>query len=313
VEQKDFTSTTKGNDHLALGFLKVTSLITTEEQTLPYALVYRGRGESSRTLVGTPLIEADFVKSKPAVLDYFDAQTVGEFFDYCRKLWNAEVFTLADMFFEKRQAVIELLLEDSLAQISASYAHIYARQKGILQNLRALHLPIPEEFAVPARHTLSRRLLREIERLRNTTKESPYRHSIDIVQTADYLGLKLNVQKVSRIFQSMLESRLAALRASLSANVCQELLRLTQIGDRLKLELNETPIQNLIYFILQERITPLIDDMLASEGDGNYESQYAVLDMVLRLAYRFNFTTKIYKDRLKAVEQALSQDPRFWP
>jgi len=43
------------------------------------------------------------------------------------------------------------------------------------------------------------------------------------------------------------------------------------------------------------------------------EGRYALLDMFLRLAYRFNFNIKIYKDRLKAVEQALSQDPRFWP
>jgi len=310
VERKELTSASRGGDHLAIGLLKIASAITTEEQLLPYALVYRGRGESIRTLVGTAAAE-EYEKSKQPLVDYFGAHETEEFFDHCRKAWTAEVFTLADVFFEKRQAIIELLLEDSLAQITASYAHIYARHKGILQILRALHLPIPEEFAVPARHILSQRLLREVERLRNTTKESSYRQGIDIVQTANYLGLKLNVQKASRIFQEMLESRLAALRAHLDTTICEELLQLTHIGERLKLELNEVPIQNLLYFILQEQITPFIDNMLMTETRD--EAQYALLDMVLRLAYRFNFNIKIYKDRMKPVEQAMSQDPKYWP
>lgn len=310
VERRDLASAAKGSENLSLGFLKITSLITSEEQNLPYALVYRGRGESMRTMVGAPLALEEFVNSKQGLLDYFSAHDSAAFLESCRKAWKAEAFTLADMFFEKRQAIIDLLLEDRLAQINATYAQIYSRHKGILLNLREYNVPVPEQFAVPVRHVLGYRLLREIQRLRDVTNEHAYRHCLDIADMARALGLQLSVRKASRIFQEMLESRLVALRANLDAKLCDDILRLTHIGDRLKLDLNESPIQNLIYFILQEQITPLIDRMLEAERD---EGRYALLDMFLRLAYRFNFNIKIYKDRLKAVEQALSQDPRFWP
>ncbi len=313
VERVESQTATRGNENLEVGLVKIASQITTEEQMIPFALTHRGRGEWVRTLVGGAESVEAYAKSKPALLDQFAQQGSAEFFENCRRAWNAEVFTMADMFFERRQSVIDLVLEDRLEQITASYAQIYARHKGILQNLRALHLPIPEEFAVPARHILSHRLLREIERLRNVTKESAYRQCVDIVQTASYLGLKLNVRKASHIFQEMIESRLTSLRKSLDATICEDLLHFTQMGERLKLDLNEMTTQNLLYFILQEQVIPLIDKLVASGLDGSDEAQYGLLDMVLRLAYRFNFNIKMYKDRLKPVEQAMSQDPKYWP
>lgn len=311
IERDDFASASAGNYTLALGRVKITSVITTDDQHLAFALVYRGRGESIRSVVGSAGTEENYQKSKKLLLEYFGTHDGAEFFDYCRKVWTAEAFTLADMFFEKRQAIIDLLLEDRLAQIKASFAQIYARHKGILQNLRELNLPIPEEFAMPARHTLSDRLLREVERLRDITKESAYRRSLDIARSASKLGLQLNVHKASRIFQDMLQSRLSSLRTNLDAAVCEDLLRLTQIAERLKLELNEAPIQTELYFVLQDQIMPLIDKMLlAQERD---ENNYALIETVMRLAYRYNFNIKIYKDRIKPLEQAMSQDPRFWP
>jgi hypothetical protein len=108
----------------------------------------------------------------------------------------------------------------------------------------------------------------------------------------------------------MIEQRLQQLFNNSTATACEELLVLVDIADRLKLTLDEASIQNQIFSILHERLDGFIDRILASpqiEQDYNYVSNF------LRLAYRFNFNIKAYKDRLKPVEQAWSQDPRYWP
>jgi len=55
---------------------------------------------------------------------------------------------------------------------------------------------------------------------------------------------------------------------------------------------------------------PLIERVVSGKDSGN---SYELVTELLRLAYKLNFNIDEYKQRLKPLEERLSQDPRFWP
>jgi FKBP-type peptidyl-prolyl cis-trans isomerase (trigger factor) len=191
-----------------------------------------------------------------------------------------------------------------------------------MQALRGLGAALPAELSVPARYTLSQRLREEVEKLHpdlsldatsrkvGVTDPEAYKPCLEIARAAQRLGLPLDNESASRVFQEMIEQRLQHLFNHAATESCKEILALVEIADRLKLALDEASIQNQIFSFLNERVDAMIDRILAA---AQIEPEYDAVSDFLRLAYRFNFNIKRYKDRLKPLEQAWSQDPRYWP
>jgi hypothetical protein len=186
--------------------------------------------------------------------------------------------------------------------------------------IRGLGAPLPMELSVPARYTLSQRLRREVEQLRDVTKPEAYKRCFEIARAAHRLGLQLDNQNALQLFQEMIEQRLQNLRNNFAADGCKEIVFLVDTADRLKLALDEAALQNQIFFILKDRLGEAIDRLLAAPVVAASPQQhtptledYNHISDFLHIAYRFNFNIKAYKDRLKPLEQEWSQDPRYWP
>ncbi|MDZ7291293.1 MAG: DUF3536 domain-containing protein [candidate division KSB1 bacterium] len=307
---------------LMIGRAEVESGITTERRAYAFALINRGAGEGVKCFVrldepARPGAAWSYGEARDALMADFH-EIEDEIFDALPLRWGGETFGLADMLFEERQQVIDILLKDRLSEIGAVYSQIFTHYRSLMEALHGLGAPLPVELSVPARYTLSQRLREEVEKLRpdlslenvGVTDPETYKHCLEIARTAHRLGLQLDNESASRVFQETIEQRLHHLFNDTAAQSCKEILMLVDIADRLKLALEEASIQNQIFAVLHERIDGLIDRVLASS---QIEQDYDYVSDFLRLAYRFNFNIKSYKDRLKPIEQAWSQDPRYWP
>ncbi len=292
-----------------IGRAEVESGITTVKRAYAFALVNRGAGEGVKSFVRRDDGSWNYAESREALLNDFH-KLEHEIVDELPRRWGGVAYDLRDMLAEERQQVIDILLQDRLSEIGGIYSHIYTQYRSLMQALRGLGATLPAELSVPARYTLSLRLREEVQKLRNVTNPEAYKPCLEVARAAQRLGLQLDNRSASRVFQDMIEERLQHLfNNSLDAS-CKELLALVDIADRLKLELDEPSIQNQIFSILHERIDGLIDRIFAA---AQIEQEYDTVSDFLRLAYRFNFNIKRFKDRLKPLEQAWSQDPRYWP
>ncbi|MDL1875804.1 hypothetical protein FBQ85_11635 [Cytophagia bacterium CHB2] len=108
----------------------------------------------------------------------------------------------------------------------------------------------------------------------------------------------------------MIEHRLQDLYENFNADGCREILSLIDITQKLNLRLAQDHAQNLIFVLLQERVLPLIEAVAANPQN---KSDYALSSDFLQIAYHFGFNIKIYKDRLKELEDRLADDPSIWP
>ncbi|MCI0693204.1 DUF3536 domain-containing protein [candidate division KSB1 bacterium] len=321
INRTDLVEKRTENTTFMIGRAEVESGITTVKRAYAFALLNRGAGEGVKSFVKRDDGSWNYAESREALINDFH-KLEHEIVDELPRRWGGEAYDLRDMLAEERQQVVDILLQDRLSAISGIYSHIYTQYRSLMQALRGLGAALPAELSVPARYTLSQRLRMEVEKLRpglsldatsrktGVTDPEAYKPCLEVARAAQRLGLQLDNESASRIFQEMIEQRLQHVFNNSAGASCKEILVLVDIADRLKLALDEPSIQNQIFSILNERVEAMIDRILAA---AQIEPEYDAVSDFLRLAYRFNFNIKRYKDRLKPLEQAWSQDPRYWP
>ncbi len=309
LERTDLVEKKLEDMTLMIGRAEITSGVTTEKRAYAFALVNRGAGEGVKSFVRRDDGSWNYAETREGLNSEF-LQRKNEILDELVKRWGGETFDMRDMLAEERQQVINILLGDRLSEVGEVYAHLYEQHRGMMQALRGFGAALPVEWSVPARYTLSRQLHEEVAKLRDVTDPEAYKRCLEIARAAQRLDLQLENQQATQLFQEMIEQRLRQLFNDGSGKTCKEIAALVDIADRLKLALDETSIQNHIFEILQQRIDGLIDRILAAP---QIEPEYDCVATFLGVALRFNFNIKSYKDRLKPLEQAWSQDPRYWP
>jgi hypothetical protein len=318
IQRSDLVEKRTEQTTLMIGRVEVQSGVTTSKHAYAFALINHGAGEGVKCFVRRVDGSADalagqagwnYAEAREALIADFSKHEL-KIIDELPQRWGGEAFDLGAMLAEERQQVISILLEGRLSEISEFYARIYTQNRHQMQALRELGAALPAELSVPARYTLSRQLREEIMKLHNVTDPEAYKPCLEIARAARRLGLQLENQQPSQLFQNMIEQRLQHLFNNGAGQACKEIAELVDIADKLKLALDETSIQNHIFAILQQHLDGLIDRILAAP---QIEQEYDCVSSFLNIAYRFNFNIKKYKDRLKPVEQAWSQDPRYWP
>jgi hypothetical protein len=309
INRTDLVEKRTEDTTLMVGRAEIESGITTEKRAYAFALVNRGAGEGVKSFVRRDDGSWNYGEAREALIVDFHKKE-HEILDELPQRWGGETFDMRDMLAEERQQVVNILLEGRLSEVGEFYSQLYGEYRGLMQALRGLGAALPVELSVPARYTLSRQLREEITKLHNVTEPEAYKHCLEIARAAQRLGLQLENQQASQLFQGMIEQRLRRLLENADGKACKEISTLVDIADRLKLVLDETSIQNHIFAILHQHVDGIIDRILAAS---QIEQEYDCVSNFLSIAYRFNFNIKSYKDRLKPLEQAWSQDPRYWP
>ncbi|MDZ7266288.1 MAG: DUF3536 domain-containing protein [candidate division KSB1 bacterium] len=308
LQREDLTTAAAAGAALLTGLVQAQSGITTERLRYGFALLKYGSVDTAQCFIRRVTGSWNYHAQRDALLQRFHAG--GDLAGYLQRHWAAQGYGLQNIFFEERQQVIHLMLQDRLDEIGEAYRKLYEDNRNLIRNLRDLGATIPEELRVPARYTLSLELRREIERLGETTEAEAYRRCLEIARTAEKLGIALDTNWAGQHLQAMLEKRLRALHNDFSAACCLEILSLIDIAQKLNLHLTPEPIQNTIFELLQERVQPLIDTVVA---DPQNRQAYELSTLFLQIAYHFNFDIKNYKDRMKTLEEQLAADPSLWP
>lgn len=293
-----------------IGRVQVLSRITRESWQLAYLLVDWHPGESifcSIRELGVD--EWHYDEAKAEIQKLIDSEQE-DFPERARAIWEGEIFTLADIFHDKKYELISVLAAKELPYVDKTYEEMYQRCKDTYLTLKQIGVPLPERLVMPAKYALSRLLTEEAESTRSVQGVRSFQKALDAVRMAGLLGIKLDTRRVCSIFQQRIEKNLRALARQFTFDIAVKIETLVETADRLKLGLDETPIQNLLYTVLQNRVKPAIESILLQPEDVH---AYKTVNEVLRIAYRFNFNIKIYKDRLKPYEEQINQDPNYWP
>jgi alpha-amylase/alpha-mannosidase (GH57 family) len=309
LQREDLAQGQTEHTRVQTGLVQVHSGVTDEQNTYGYALVKRSAADNVECHVRLVTTHWDYSRHRDDLLAKLP-EIENELTPYLQKHWGGKELGLMSMFFDERQQVIKMMLQGRLNQIGEGYRKLYEENSGLIRSLRELGAKIPEELRVPARYSLSRELRKELEAVGDAGEFDSYRRCFEIVRTAARLGLEFDTQWASQFLQTRLEKSCDDLYHDFKPETCRLVLLLIEVSQRLKLDLRLDTIQNRVFAILQERVPPLIEEIVAKP---EARDRYNLASDFLQVAYLFGFSIKPYKDRLQVIEQKLSEDPNLWP
>ena len=309
LQREDLAQAQTEQARVQTGLVHVHSGVTDEQNTFGYALVKRATADNVECHVRLVTPHWDYARHRDEILAKLPAME-DDLTEYLQKHWGGKVLGLLSMFFDERQQVIRMMLQGRLQHIGEGYRKLYEENSELIRSLREFGAKIPEELRVPARYTLSHELRAELENVGEASDLEAYRRCFEIARTASKLGLELDTKWVSGFLQAKLEKRLEDLQREFKTETCRPVLMLIEVSQRLKLEVRPDTIQNQIFALLQERLSPLVEEIVQQPDD---RERYNLASDFLQIAYHFGFNIKAYKDRLRMVEQKLAEDPNLWP
>ncbi|MBD3288872.1 DUF3536 domain-containing protein [candidate division KSB1 bacterium] len=305
IKRKDYEKKEGEHRSLTIGRLEVHSDLTKEREDFAFVLLYRSNKEY-RAVVSEMKAVPDYEQTKANVIESFE-KNENSFWENLIRQWGQRVYSVADILYEEREKLYRLLLKEKLDKLSQDYWNIYQENKHIIFELNDQHIPIPVELKLPVELGLSPRLEEEIKL---SIRDYNFDKAREIVQVAERLDLHLYKDRSQQFFQQTLEEKIRAIYHTLSRQQADEMLLILEIVSNLKLNIKETIIQNYIFKILREKVTPMIEDIL--EGDA-IDHRYYFISSILQIAFRLNFDISKYKQALKTLEQKLSNSPDYWP
>jgi len=203
-------------------------------------------------------------------------------FPLMREFFGDEYYALRDMFHEERQRILTQVLTKELDSYGDIYARMYDETRQTVEDAINEGLVAPWEFRKAAENTLSKRLRRALERLRDGLHDEAEREKIrQILGEARDFCYHLDLAPSLQLLQEILLEQFALLQEEFSgahSDYMQDVVefvhaaRIEEVNDfldfinGLPLELNKTAAQDILFRILEERLPALGQRADSSNG-----------------------------------------------
>jgi hypothetical protein len=255
VERTNYERIEQNGCLLVLGQVKVTSEIISEPKEFFFGLI-RFPEETLRTWVSERKDGLGFETLREKGLESL-GKSKDEMAKILTSLLGNRIFTIRDVFKEERQVIFQKLIEDELDEHRHIYGELFDRSKKAVEALAREGFEIPFEIRVAAEVTLSHRLLKEVEKLKNDDKSTTEEGEIErIVDEAMRFGYHLRKEEPLLILNEILNEKMGQLRKTEGSNLTFQADRIEEIISFVDL------VQKWGFEISKEEAQDLMDEML---------------------------------------------------
>ncbi|MEW6733882.1 MAG: DUF3536 domain-containing protein [Acidobacteriota bacterium] len=287
ADRLDYERQQLGRLTLAVGRLKLKSIITTETRDFAFGLLHAG-GRDFYCAVRAFPGQAHYRQIKADIFERFPDQSLMEVIRTLDDHFGPYCYTFKDLFIEKRRDILRRVSDDLLKRFSQTYEHIYQENMRIMMALKADGLPVPAEYRIAAEYTLSERLNHQIDQLTDLFDPECYKEIMEIIDEAEEYGYRLNYSHAAEILSTTLNDLLLTItlipNSNLIADAFNEVARFLILAARLRINLQLRRAQDIYFAFLNERFsTPEV--IAATEaGDATVGWRKAALELGRRLS-----------------------------
>jgi alpha-amylase/alpha-mannosidase (GH57 family) len=306
VERMNYERIEQNGCLLVLGQVKVTSEIIPEPKEFFFGL-FRFPEETLQTWVSERKDGLGFETLREKGLESL-GKSKDEMAKILTSLLGNRIFTIRDVFKEERQAIFQKLIEDELNEHRHIYGKLFDRSKKAVEALAKEGFEIPFEIRVAAEVTLSHRLLREVEKLKNDDKSTTEKGEIErIVDEARKFGYHLRREEPLLILNQMVKEKMELLQEAERSDLrgqAEQIEEIITYLDRLEkwgFEISKEETQDLMDEMLEEYVGGL-----EKSWWGNGTERPFPANLIL-LAEKLGFNMKRFS---KIVGSAISKIPQ---
>jgi alpha-amylase/alpha-mannosidase (GH57 family) len=235
----------QNGSHLAVGRLRVSSTITLEEQEAIFTVLHFG-GVDFQCLLKSFQNKAEYESLKKRIIRLYKTASLGDVYEWVRNTFDSRRFYLKDLFFEERQKLINLLLQDRMENHILLMEDWIKEDIGTLIKLIEMGVALPDPIHISLALTFNRALEKAlleafapIQRLEGLQ---------DFFERSQELGYPLPKGQVHGRIESKLEQEIRQLRIYLNPaklfSTVQKVIHLCRLFD---VPLNLWNVQNSFF------------------------------------------------------------------
>jgi alpha-amylase/alpha-mannosidase (GH57 family) len=251
---------------IQMGSVKVTSPYSLDARSWNYALFIE-REAGYRCFLGESASRKELQGLERAAARAVAKGNAGELLDEAAKLFPRLSYRLADLNPEDRERVLRTLAVNKLEALEEGYRKLYLETRDLLKMLAESSIETTQGLLVPARTTLTRMLLTEIEEWEHSLDTEQLSGIRNVLAEASYYGVPIDKSAATEAFTELVNEKIRGLSARLDPHLPRALLGFVSLVDEIGVALEEGPIQNILYPILESRVFPLLEGTGGTPGD----------------------------------------------
>lgn len=194
VESLDHEVRGRGNNHVAVGRLRVHSRLTWNRAEAGYVVLHYG-GLDFHTVLRPARSPEEFESFKKKLLSLYEVGSLADVTGFVAQEFGGEVHRLDTLFTEEQRRIIAIALKERFADYQNTFERLADGDEDLLNQLGRLAFPIPKPLRAAASVCLDSRLLEEIERLDATDTLAQLDH---LVKRGKAWGHQLDTDALSR-------------------------------------------------------------------------------------------------------------------
>ncbi|PZV26861.1 MAG: glycoside hydrolase [Snowella sp.] len=274
TEQLDYQKQQLGPLTLAVGQVKLTSMIIWENHHFTFAVLHLG-GWDFHCCIQPFKSRSAYSKLKEQVFASLKLASSAKIILSMSEVFGYQSFNLQNLFAEERHRIMQLLTQKTKKHLDQLYTQIYRDNYSILVAFQRDELPVPQELQVAADIAIAHRCLKVMGQLEQSIDNSKltahYLEELTAIATeADYLHCQLTMPEAKKtlerlIFQS-LQKLLYTPEPQQAETDIHHLIKMIEVGEHLHLGISLAPAQELYYQFLHEQLMPNCLDNYSTES-----------------------------------------------
>jgi alpha-amylase/alpha-mannosidase (GH57 family) len=290
ISQKDYERTNKNSSALAIGRIEVTTDSILEKNDMIFALLHFGRGDFHCVIKGFAG-NTEYQRIKNDLIHKFNNESITEVIRGVDELFGREYLSLKDIFKDKKKHILQELVKGQLEEFSTLYYKIYKDSQSSIYQLTEMELPIPDEFKIAAKYTLSREFNQNVSKIEDVSDIDYFHEIIKINKEAHKLGIKLNKKPSAELFTLKINEAMKTFASDKCIDQIKRIVHILEVAKDLELEINLTNAQNIYFDNLNNGLSEMINNLPKSL---TYEEDKEFLSEVLNLGENLNFNLDRY-------------------
>ena len=161
VDREEYEVETEGRVRLATGRAKIRSDVTREEATEAFAVLHLGDHNMTCGVRASAAGEG-LQELRAKLSEAFERADTAEVIRVLDEQFNKQTYALQALFRDEQRRVLNLVLNETVSSVSASFRGVYENQAALLRFLHTLNTPVPHALEAAASIALNSQLLQAI-------------------------------------------------------------------------------------------------------------------------------------------------------
>jgi alpha-amylase/alpha-mannosidase (GH57 family) len=252
AKREDYNTHTEGKMRMAVGRARFTSDITCESSTLCFAVLHLGDHNVSGG-VRVCGHDQDYSSLVKVLSEAFSKSDTPEFIRLLDAGFGKELYSLKSLFRDEQRKIVNLILQGTLVEATASYRNIYEHHAPLIRFLNSLGFPLPKAFQAAAELALNSQLRSAFER-----PELDPEGIRSLINEAVHMNVALDVETLEYAVRRRVEAEAAEI-ATQPAEIepLRKLNRLLDLVLSLPFPVNLWKTQNIVYVSLAKPYSEL--------------------------------------------------------